>query len=246
MEIVQKSITSLEVAEMVEKDHKELLRDIRRYSEQLAGSNIALGDFFTESTYRDANSQDRPCYIVTKKGCEFIANKLTGVKGAVFTAKYINKFNSMEETIKSTLIQVPQSLLVLQGMVEQLIQQDIEIKKSAEQSQRALETSQSIRSAIVEEFDNWREDIKHKISAIQKGMNETYQNTYNRLYDTLEHRASCDLSARVRNGRKRLEESGATKTQIEAYGRMDAIETDTRLKEIFTSIVKEYAVKYVA
>ena len=139
-----------------------------------------------------------------------------------------------------------QGLEFLQGMLDQMKQQNAEIRQAKEQSQKAIEATQSIRSAIVEEFDNWREDIKHKISVIQKGMNETYQNAYNKLYDALESRAACDLSARVRNGRKRLEESGATKTKVEDYCRMDAIESDTRLKEIFTAIVREYAVKYVA
>ena len=42
-----------------------------------------------------------PCYQVTKKGCEFIAHKLTGVKGTEFTAKYINRFHEMEDAIKA-------------------------------------------------------------------------------------------------------------------------------------------------
>lgn len=99
-ELEQKYIDSREVAEMVGKEHKELLRDIRRYCEQLAESKIALGDFFTESTYQDANNQARPCYLVTKKGCEFIAHKLNGVKGTEFTAKYINRFHEMEDKIQ--------------------------------------------------------------------------------------------------------------------------------------------------
>ena len=77
MNHIEQMLTSIEVAEMVGKGHKELLRDIRRYSEQLAESKIALGDFFTESTYIDANNQKRPCYNITKKGCEFIAHKMT-------------------------------------------------------------------------------------------------------------------------------------------------------------------------
>ena len=97
----QKYIDSREVAEMVGKEHKELLRDIRRYCEQLAESKIALGDFFSESTYTDANNQRRPCYLVSKKGCEFIAHKLTGIKGTEFTAKYINRFHEMEEEIQN-------------------------------------------------------------------------------------------------------------------------------------------------
>lgn len=92
-----KSITSMEVAEMVGKEHKELLRDIRRYCEQFNESNLALVDFFQESTYLDKKGETRPCYNVTKKGCEFIAHKLTGIKGTAFTARYINRFHDMEE-----------------------------------------------------------------------------------------------------------------------------------------------------
>ena len=67
--------------------------------------NIPLGDFFTESSYADANNQKRPCYLVTKKGCEFIAHKLTGVKGTEFTAKYINRFHEMEGIIQEHIPQ---------------------------------------------------------------------------------------------------------------------------------------------
>lgn len=95
--LTRTTITSIEAAEWCGKEHKELLRDIRRYVRQLAESKIALGDFFQESTYQDANNQTRPCFLVTKKGCEFIAHKMTGQKGTEFTARYINRFHEMEE-----------------------------------------------------------------------------------------------------------------------------------------------------
>jgi Rha family phage regulatory protein len=97
---IEQTITSVEVAEMVNKRHTDLIRDIRRYSEQLAESKIALSDFFTESTYKDSTGRALPCYNVTKKGCEFIAHKLTGTKGTEFTARYINRFHDMEEHIQ--------------------------------------------------------------------------------------------------------------------------------------------------
>lgn len=96
----QKFIDSREVAEMVGKQHNELLKDIRRYAEQLGEGKIPQSDFFTESTYVNSQNKKMPCYQVTKKGCEFIAHKLTGVKGTEFTAKYINRFHEMEDAIK--------------------------------------------------------------------------------------------------------------------------------------------------
>lgn len=101
-QLKQKTITSTEVAEMVGKDHKELLRDIRRYAEQLeklGESNIALSDFFQEGTYLNTQNKELPCYNVTLKGCEFIGNKLTGIKGTEFTAKYINRFHEMKDEL---------------------------------------------------------------------------------------------------------------------------------------------------
>ena len=74
-------IDSREVAEIVRKAHNELLKDIRRYC-------------------RTERGKDYPCYLVTKKGCEFIAHKLTGQRGTEFTARYINRFHDMEEQIR--------------------------------------------------------------------------------------------------------------------------------------------------
>lgn len=138
MQVMCTTLTSMEVAEMVEKDHKNIIRDIKRYSRQIEESNIQIGrlkieptsendksnavkndvvkcnqlkiepvkaetidlqEFWTESQYKDGKGQIRPCYNITKKGCEFIAHKCTGRKGTVFTARYINRFHEMEHEI---------------------------------------------------------------------------------------------------------------------------------------------------
>lgn len=102
MEKIEETLESREVAAMIAKEHKMLMRDIRRYENQLAECKIVPGAFFQESTYKDANNQTRPCYQITKKGCEFIAHKLTGIKGTKFTAMYINRFHEMQEAVAGT------------------------------------------------------------------------------------------------------------------------------------------------
>lgn len=96
-DLIRTTITSMEAAEWCGKEHKDLLRDIRRYAEQLGESKIALTDFFKEATYITDQNKTLPCFLVTKKGCEFIAHKMTGQKGTEFTARYINRFHDMEE-----------------------------------------------------------------------------------------------------------------------------------------------------
>jgi len=97
LQIRQATLDSRDVAVMVGKTHANLLKDVRGYIENLAEVNFHSGDFFQETTYLDANNQTRPNYLVTRKGCEFIANKMTGQKGTLFTASYINKFHEMEK-----------------------------------------------------------------------------------------------------------------------------------------------------
>lgn len=100
MQFVEQTLDSREVAEMIGKDHKNILRDIRGYNKELGELKIEPSDFFTESTYQSSQNKVQPCYLVTKKGCEFIAHKLTGIKGTEFTARYINRFHEMEQQLQ--------------------------------------------------------------------------------------------------------------------------------------------------
>lgn len=94
------TISSIEVAEMLNKLHRHLLREIATYSDYLRETKIGLSSFWQESSYKTNQNKILKCYLITKKGCEFIAHKMTGKKGAIFTATYINRFHAMEEALK--------------------------------------------------------------------------------------------------------------------------------------------------
>lgn len=103
------TLDSLEVAEILHKAHAHLLREINTYSGYLTESKIGLSEFWQESTYKDVTGRTLKCYLITKKGCEFIAHKITGKKGALFTATYINRFHEMEEALMHPKSAVPAS-----------------------------------------------------------------------------------------------------------------------------------------
>lgn len=62
-----KGIDSREAADMVGKRHSDLLESIKGYVQYLTNGNFRSLDFFVESTYEDAKSEIRPCYLLTKK-----------------------------------------------------------------------------------------------------------------------------------------------------------------------------------
>lgn len=112
--IVQ-TIPSYEVAEMMQKDHKEIMwmidgnekRGIIGIKPTLEiSAELHLSDYFISSTYKDSMNREKPCYECTKLGCDMLANKMTGEKGILFTAKYVKRFEQMEQYIKEQ--QVPQ------------------------------------------------------------------------------------------------------------------------------------------
>ena len=100
----QQAIDSREVAEMVGKQHKHLLRNIAGYIEIMEKSGepkFGPSDFFIPSTYVSAQNKEQPCYPITKKGCDMIANKLTGEKGVLFTVAYVTAFEDMQNRFES-------------------------------------------------------------------------------------------------------------------------------------------------
>lgn len=66
------------------------------------------------------------------------------------------------------------------------------------------------------------------------------------MYLELERRAGCDLNTRLRNKRNRMVENGCTKAKVSALNKMDVIEDDKKLREIFSKIVTEYEIRYCA
>ena len=94
-------IDSRDVAQMVERSHYELLKSIRSYIGYLNEGNFPAVDFFIESSYIDGKGQERPNYLITKKGCDMIANKTTGKKGVLFTAAYVTAFEEMRQALST-------------------------------------------------------------------------------------------------------------------------------------------------
>ncbi|NFH48645.1 phage regulatory protein [Clostridium sporogenes] len=92
------TLDSREVTEMIGKPHNDLMKSIRTYIGYLGEGEIPQSDYFIESTYINSQNKEQPCYLLTKMGCEMVANKMTGKKGVLFTAKYVKRFNQMEQS----------------------------------------------------------------------------------------------------------------------------------------------------
>lgn len=88
--------TSLKVAEVFGKQHKNVLQNIKDLdcSVEFARLNFQLG------SYRDANNQHRPMFEMTKDGFTFLVMGFTGPAAARFKEAYIRRFNEMEAALR--------------------------------------------------------------------------------------------------------------------------------------------------
>lgn len=108
------------------------------------------------------------------------------------------------------------------------------------------ETVSTIKETFLARDDDWRKSINLMLNTAARQLDESYKEIRSISYDTLELRAKCDLNRRLANLRERLADSGATKTKINETNRLDVIESDPRLKEIYTTIVKELSIGTLA
>jgi Rha family phage regulatory protein len=171
----QNTITSMEVAEMIERQHNELLKTIRQYINYLAEGEIPHGDFFIESTYTDANHQERPCYDITKKGCDMIANKLTGAKGTIFTALYVKRFEDMEQTLINGISPELQAIIMQD---KKLVQHDERIK--------ALEETKYISPLQKKKLTKMINELV--VKACGGKDTQAYKKISKKLYSSLNHK----------------------------------------------------------
>ena len=91
--------TSLDIARVFSKQHKDILETIRNKTRNEETKNFNERNFRLVE-YKDAKGEMRPTYQLTKDGFSFIAMGLTGKKADLFKIAFINAFNKMEKLLQ--------------------------------------------------------------------------------------------------------------------------------------------------
>lgn len=153
----QSVIDSREVAKMIDKEHFNLMRDIKGYIEILGASSklktpptkLNSQDFFIESVFtHPQNKQQYPCYLLTKKGCELVANKMIGEKGVLFTAAYVTRFEEMEKQLLQQKFNLPTNYVEALRVLATSEEERQILKPKAEKFDRFLST-ENVHSMLV-------------------------------------------------------------------------------------------------
>lgn len=188
--------------------------------------------------------------LITEQGYLMLVKPFTDDLSWKVQRQLVSSYFKVQKIVNTKL---SPELQMLQGLLNQMVQKELEdeerdrqITLANETAKKAIETTENIKEAVRPIFDNWREEINSKFNRIQRSADKPFNLLRSEMYNELERRGGCDLGTRLRNKRARMREYGRTKTEINNLNKMDIIEEDKRLKEIFSKIVSEYEIRYCA
>lgn len=103
--------TSLQISELFDKRHDNILRSIENLTSQLDQNFNLLN--FEGVKYFDAKGEERTYYNLTRDAFVLLAMGFTGAKALQFKLAYLNAFNEMEQALagqQSTLVELNHKL----------------------------------------------------------------------------------------------------------------------------------------
>lgn len=127
--------TSLIVAQVFGKEHKNVVRDI----ENLSCSESFNRLNFERITYKDARNREQTAYEMTKDGFSFLVMGYTGTKAGEFKERFINEFNKRESLLKNDDYILMRSQQILQKRLEASEERLRQLEAEAEQLQNIVE-----------------------------------------------------------------------------------------------------------
>lgn len=113
-------VDSLFVAKFFGKNHKEVLRDIRKIIAPDSGLSEEFRQRnFAQSYYRNKQNKKQPCYQMTRDGFTMLVMGYKGKKAMKFKEMYLTRFNEMEQFI-GTLVSTRQEFPHLTDTIKSL------------------------------------------------------------------------------------------------------------------------------
>lgn len=126
-------VTSRQVAEDFEKQHKHVLEAI----ENIKAENSAVTKMFIESSYKAGTGKNYKEYLLTRDGFSLLVMGFTGSRALEWKLKYIEAFNKMENKLQEIKQLSPMELMELQFKVlkeqeEKIVQVESKVDKLEE------------------------------------------------------------------------------------------------------------------
>nr|WP_171301335.1 antA/AntB antirepressor family protein [Enterococcus cecorum] len=148
-------------------------------------------------------------------------------------------FIEVEKQYKLDTSSLSPELQFMNSVVQSLAKQEMATKQLSNKLD-------NITEIVALNTTDWRKDCRALINKMAKtqGGFGAYQEIQAAIYEEVDRRAGSSLNTRLTNLRRRAAEEGVSKSKRDKMNKLDVIEMDKRLKEIYLAVVKDFAIKY--
>ncbi len=243
----QRVLTTAQLAESFGTDARRIsenfIRNIGRYTvgkHFYALEGEEKREFLNHTQIADGLKNASVIYLWTEKGAWMHAKSLnTDQAWEAYEALVDGYYAFKQVSLDIDVSKLKPEMQMLHLLFQATAKTELELQETRKELGVMKETVETIQDTFLARDEDWRNQMNSLIKGVAYRIGIEHREIWTRSYQLLEERAKCDLDTRLRNLRKRLEDAGATKTQVKDANRMDVIESDARLKEIYSTIAKE-------
>ncbi|WP_017728536.1 ORF6N domain-containing protein [Halalkalibacterium ligniniphilum] len=180
-------------------------------------------------------------YLWTEKGAWLHAKSLNTDEAWEAYEMLVDDYYRQKQTVIDTS-QLSPELQMFKHLFDSLAKTQLEQQETRKELQEVKTAVTTIKDTFLQRDDDWRKSVTRLLNKAANERNGQFREIRSESYQILEERGRCNLNIRLANMKERLEERGASKTRINQTNKLDVIEADARLKEIYTTIVKELSI----
>lgn len=137
-------VSSRKVAEVFEKQHKDVMKSIRELTH---GDEFGQRNF-SPSSYINSQNKEQPEYLMTRDGFTLLAMGFTGSKAMQWKIKYIEAFNKMEQQIANPYVaQIPTTYAEALRLAADLDEQNKILVAEAIENQPKVKLAEAITAS---------------------------------------------------------------------------------------------------
>lgn len=199
--------TSKKLAEMFDKEHKDVLESIRN----LINSGEEGLPNFPLSSYFNSQNKEQPMFLLCRDGFSMLAMGFTGPKALKFKIAYIKQFNKMEEALKqpkvlstaeqllghaNVLVEQEKKINLLDskvGNLESRIKELFVLKETREVNNSSLFAPEFANIETFELFKDERTKLNNLVKSFAKLSNVDVQSAWTYLYKEFKDYFKVDL-----------------------------------------------------
>lgn len=199
------------------------------------GRSERLRDFAEKHGFITSNRTEH-VYLLSERGYFKLLKILEDDTAWDIYDQLVDGYFNMRQALDTS--RLSPELQMFKGLFDSMAKQELETKRI---DHKLDNISEIVGTSTID----WRQGTTRLIQRIAQyqGGGEAYKDVRNGIYAKVDKRAGVSLKTRLTNKRRRMADEGVSKSKRDKLNKVDVIQDDKKLIEIYMAIVKEYAIK---